>query len=288
VAELEKTIRKKLADVPDVGRMVGTFVSTDGIRGVVDVGGGRIPADMAGYIPDINETVWVLFLNGTALILGPSVPKAGKGTIVGPPSGNLVQVDTVVGRLTIPYANGLTLSAGQVVKLGAANDGYFVYAIMSTSPAAPTPPPAPGGGGGTQTQIFMPTDAGSYGSRWWTNQVYSSDSNIGAWFYGSQIADTIPDGATIQSIEINISIYSLSYQAPNFGVHGSASKPGGAVGLSLVTGVSIASGFIGLPTSFGDYLKANVGGVGINHGGYAILNSLASDPASGALRIRWS
>jgi hypothetical protein len=288
VGDFEKSIRRELADMPAIGRLIGTFVSTDGVRGVVDVGGGRIPADMAGYVPEINESVWVLFINATALILGPTVPKPGKGTVAAVPSGNLVQVDTISGRFNVPYASGLTLSVGQVVKLGCANDGLFVYAVMSTSPPPATAPAAPGGSSGPQTQIFMPIDAGSFRGSWWTNQVYASDTNIGAWFYGSQIADTIPDAATIQSVEIYISIASFRFQAPNFGVHGSGSKPAGAVGLSQLTSVAIANGWVSLPTSFGDTLKATVGGVGINQGGYSILNSLTTDPASGALRIRWT
>jgi len=287
VADFDKTVRKKLAGLPSVARLVGTFVSTDGVRAVVDVGGGRIPADMTGYVPEVGEQVFALFIDGTATVIGSTVPKPGKGTVASAPLDNLVAVDTIVGRITVPYAAGLSLSAGQTVKLGAANDGLFVYAVMSTSPPPQAPPSPPSSGGKVQTQVFMPIDAGSYRAGWWTNQVYASDTNVGAWFYGSQIADTIPDGATIQSIAINISISSLSYQAPNFGVHGSATRPGVAVGLSQLTAIAIANGWVALPIGFGNYLKAAVGGIGINHGGYAILNSLAADPASGALRISW-
>lgn len=291
MANFTTTLKRALAGAAAADRMVGTFVSTDGVRAVVDVGGGRIPADLAGYTPQVNESVWVLFLNGTATILGPTVQRPGIGTVTGAPSGNLVPVNTTAGAFTLPYASGLSLSSGQVVRLGAANDGMFVYAVMSTSPPPDTAPPAPGGGGGDHTVIFTALDAGSYNTsqgKWLTAQVWASNSNISGWFYGSKIADTIPDGATIVSIEIWISISSLYVNGPVFGYHSNGSKPGGAPSLSGLTSRSISDRtWLGLPTAFGDYLKSHVGGVGIQHGGYSILNALSADPQSGALRIHW-
>lgn len=285
-AEVIKQIRRQLNDTPDVKRLPGTFISTDGVRAVVDVGGGRIPADLTGYLPEVNEAVWVLFINGVALVLGPTTPRPGRGTITGAPSGNLVPVSTIAGNFALPYASGLSLSAGQVVKI-VWNDGGFVTAVMSTSPPPGTAGGDPGTGGADQIQVFTAIDSGSYDSRWWTGQVYSSDSNIGAWFYGTKIADTIPDGAAIVSVEIYISPVQILYAPPNIGVHGSPTKPGGSVGVSSATPISVAAGWIGLPNSFGDYLKANYGGIGIAHGGYSIFNSLAADAQSGALRIHW-
>lgn len=285
-ADTIKQIRRKLNDAPDVKRLAGTFVSTDGVRAVVDVGGGRIPADLTGYLPEVNEDVWVLFINGVALVLGPTTPRPGKGTVTGAPSGNLVPVSTIAGNFTLPYAAGLSLSSGQVVKI-AWNDGGFVTDVMSISPPPGTAPGAPGTGGTDQIQVFTAIDAGSYDGRWWTAQVWSSDSNIGAWFYGTKIADTIPDTAAIISVEIYISPVQILYAPPNIGVHGSAGKPSGAVAVSSATPIGVAAGWIGLPPSFGDYLKANYGGIGIAHGGYSIFNSLAADAQSGALRIHW-
>ena len=287
MANTAQTITRKVAAKADVQRLIGTYVSTDGIRGVVDVGGGRIPADLAGYTPEVNETVWVLFIDGTATILGPTLQKPGIGIVSAAPSANLVPISTTAGPFTLPYAAGLSLSAGQQVKLGAWNEGGFVFAVMSTTPAAGNPGAGPGTGATDHVQTFTAIDAGSYnGSSWWTGQVYASDSNIGAWFYGTKIADTIPDGAGIASVEIYLSANQISGSAPNIGYHGSAGKPGG--GLSISGAVATGrSGWVSLPTSFGDYLKANPGGIGCLHGGYNIFNSLAADGQSGALRIHW-
>lgn len=287
MANFDAAVKRALADTTKVTRLAGVYVSTDGVRATVDVGGGRIPADFCGYEPEVNESVWVLFVDGTATLLGPTQLRPGKGTITGTPTGNVVPVTTEAGDFILPYAASLSLSAGQVVKLGGWNDGGFVYAVMSTSPPPGDAPPAPGGGGGDQTVIFTAVDAGSYQSRWWTSQVYASDINTGAFFYGTKIADTIPDSASIVSIEMYASISMLSYQAPNIGYHGSPSKPGGNVSVAGTSAVNISNGWVGLPTSIGTWLKSNAGGIGIDHGGYAILNSLAADGQSGALRIHW-
>lgn len=287
MGSFDTAVKRALADTTKVTRMAGTYVSTDGVRATVDVGGGRIPADFCGYQPEVSEPVWILFADGTATLLGPTRLRPGKGTITGAPSGNLVPISTDAGDFNLPYAAGLSLSSGQVVKLGGWNGGGFVYAVMSTSPPPGTAPGAPGGGAGDQTVIFTAIDAGSYRGGWWTGEVYSSDTNTGAFFYGTKIADTIPDGATIVSIEIWVSISSLTYQAPNFGYHTSASRPGGNVTFGPTTAVNIAGGWIGLPIYIADWLKANYGGVGVDGGGYSILNSLTADAQSGALRIHW-
>jgi hypothetical protein len=277
-----------LAAMPTVSRLVGTYVDTDGVRGVVDVGGGRIPADYSGYLPAVGEPVWVLFINGTATILGPTQLKPDRGTVTGAPSGNLVPVSTIAGAFSVPYASGLSLSNGQIVKLGAANGNeLFAYAVMSTSPTPATPPSPPGGGSSEGFSVFTAIDSGSYQGRWWTGEVYASNTNTGAFFYGSKIADTIPDNAAILSIELNCSIRMLQYQAPIIGYHGSPTKPGGNVSIGGAAAVNITGGYVALPTSIGDYLKANAGGIGIATGGYSILNALAADAQSGALRIRW-
>jgi hypothetical protein len=164
--------------------------------------------------------------------------------------------------------------------------------LMSTSPAGNT---APGGAVGTassHTTVFTALDAGSFGpgtsGRWWTPQVYASDSNLGAWFYGSKISDTIPATALTQRVELYVgSASQISGSAPNIAVHGYGSKPAGAPTLSTIAAVGIAPGWVTIPSSIGDALKAGGGaaGVGLNHGGYNILPSLTQDGMSGALRI---
>lgn len=266
--------------------LVGTFVSATSTGCVVDVGGGRIPARFGtSYLPEINESVLVIFIDGNPFLMGPALTKPGKGTVVSTAS-SLVTLSTVYGTVVVPYASTLTPTAGQVMKLSW-QDGGFAHSVMSTSPVAAAAPSAPTAGATTHVDTFAAVDAGSYMSSWWTGQVYASDSNLGAWFYGSKIADTIPASAAISSVQVFVSAAQISGASPNFALHAYQSNPGGAPSFSSSTATPIAPGQVSLPNSFGDALKAGGAsfGVGLNHGGYSILRSLAQDGQSGALTI---
>lgn len=291
MGNFEVSVKKALADTSKVTRLIGTYVTDDAGRAVVDVGGGRIPADFCGYVPGVNESVWVLFVDGTATILGPTKMRSGIGTVAAAPAFNLVTVSTDGGTEILPYASGLSLSVGQVVKLGSWNDGGFVYAVMSTTPA-PVAPPAPpaGSGGGSFSQTFVARDSASYrsGNGWWTSEVWSADNNTGAWFYGSAIADTIPDSATITRVQIYIAARQIQYAGPNFGAHGTPYRGGGNISFGTGTqSVGIYNGWVDLPGFIGDYLKTTPGGIGLDHGGYSIMKGINQDGSSGALAINW-
>lgn len=269
-----------------VTTFVGTFVSATSTGCVVDVGGGRVPARFGtSYLPEINESVLVIFIDGNPFLMGPALTKAGQGTVVSTASSR-VTLTTDYGPVTVPYASTLTPTAGQVMKLSWQGGG-FAHSVMSTSPTAPTAPPAPGGGATTHVDTFTAIDAGSYRSSWWTAQVYASDTNLGAWFYGTKISDTIPATAVISSTQILISADQISGASPNFALHAHQSKPGGAPSFTGTTAQAISPGQLELGAAFGNALKAGGGsyGVGLNHGGYSILRSLTQDGQSGAITI---
>lgn len=287
MADFATQVKQALADATRAYRLPGVYVSTDGVRATVDVGGGRIPADFCGYQPEVGEGVWVLFVDGTVTLLGPSQLKPGRGTVKTVPANNKVKVTTTAGEFNLPYSAGLSLSVGQKVKLGGWNDGGFVYSVMSTSPPANLPPEGPAPDGADHVVVFTAVDAGSYDTRWWTGQVWASDHNLGIWVFGTKIADTVPDTASILGIDIYISAAQLQGDPPNLAVHAHTVKPAGAPVLGAPAAVRVAPGWNALPTTFGDYLKATAGGIGCAHGGYNIFNSLAADAQSGALRIHW-
>ncbi|AGW41748.1 nucleoside-diphosphate-sugar epimerase [Leifsonia xyli subsp. cynodontis DSM 46306] len=268
----------------------GTFVAQSTFGCNVDVGVGssssRIPAHLGtSFLPEVNEPVWVWNIDKQWFVTGPVASKPDRGTVVSVASG-LVTLTTALGTTVIAPYTGPSPSAGQIMKL-LWHGGPFAM-LMSTSPVPNTPPPAPGGGTTTHQDVFTAIDAGSYGSgRWWTNQVYASDKNLGCWFYGTKTADTIPASATIQRVELYVSPERISGSPPNIAVHGYSAKPGDAPALATVAAVAISGGWVTLPASIGNNLKAGGGyvGVGFNHGGYSILRSLAEDGFSGALRI---
>lgn len=284
----ERKVKHALNKVSKVDRMLGKYVSNDGVGGFVDIGGGRIPADFCGYVPTVGETVWVLFVNGTATILGPAGMRSGIGVVASSPSGNMVTVTTDGGTVRVPYASGLSLSVGQNVRLGSWNDGGFVAAVMSTVPAQIVPPLPPAADGVIYTQTFIPRDSGTYSGSWWTDEVWAKTGHTGAWFYGPTIHNTILDASVILSIRLYVSARSLSFHAPNIGYHSSGTKPAGNVTVAGTAETAVPlSGWVTLPNSIADYLKANVGGIGINAGGDSFFRSIQDDPSSGALEISW-
>ncbi|MEV4735568.1 MULTISPECIES: hypothetical protein [unclassified Microbacterium] len=272
-------------------RMVaGAYRGLDGLRAVVDFEGGRVPAYFGSpWRPVINDPVWVQIVDGVAWLMGPTAPLASDGTVVSV-SGGVATIATDVGNVVATYNTGVTLTAGQPVKL-LAHGGYHVVGVKASTPVAPTPDPGGGGGSTLITQTFTAIDAGSFQSgRWWTNQVVAGDSNQGCWFYNLKLGWTIPASAVPSSIEIYLNPVRIQGADPIFTVHPHATKPAGSPG--LVGGVPIdvtGAGWYSLPVSFFNALKSGGGsaGVGLNHGGYNIFASLAQDPQCGTIRTTY-
>jgi hypothetical protein len=265
-----------------------SFVGLDGDWALCDISNGdvagRVPTRVTTeYRPEVNEPVYVIAVDGKFYLLGPSVPKPAQGTVTTVGS-DTVKVSTDMGDVTATVGVGVTLSAGQVVKLFW-SDGAHVLAALTAAPTPPTPPPAPGGGTSKHIDVFQALDAGTFQSRWWQAQPWASDNTLGAWFYGSKIRDTLRD-ATVSRIELYASVAQRYGAVPNIGVHPHPSKPAGGPSIQSATGVDVADGrWITLPLAFGQYLAANVGGIGLAHGGFNKFRSLAADAQSGALRI---
>lgn len=266
--------------------MVGQYRGRVGGRALVDVGGGRIPVDVVtSYCPALNEDVSVWFIDGVPQMVGPSKLKAVSGVVVFV-TNQFVTVDTDEGQRVMTYPQGLVLSSGQMVRIQP-DDGGAVLHIMSTTPEpVEVPPPSVGGGPVEHTNVFTAVDGGSYRGRWWNSEIWGSDTNTGAAFYGTKVADTIPDTAPILSLEVFISPLMISGGNPVFFVHNSASKPGGNVTRILSQVIAPVPGWLALPTIWGDTLKSQYTGVGVGSGGYHKFKSVQQDPQSFALRIR--
>jgi len=297
-----EVIRRKFAAVTPVYRLAGHYVGRDGQRALVDVGDGRIPVDFCGYLPSLNEPVWVELQADTAILLGSTRYLPDRGTLVTVSAGLarvLTDAPAPLDDIRATYNLGEALSSGQIVKLYW-SDGPHIVGIMSTQPTLPPIPDAPASGGGEVEQIFTAIDSGSYRSRWWTNDVWYAENNKpGAWFYGTKIKDTIPDNATVLSVDIWLRVTQASGSSPQIGTHGYAHKPGGGFGINnKVTLSGVGAGFAGWVGSrdednkdawrgFGEFLKQNDGGVGTDGAGLRVFAGINADGQSGALRIRW-
>lgn len=283
-----QTILKLVGDRSRVQVVSGFFRGLEGARASVDFNDGRVPAYFATpWRPEVNEPVWVMVTDGVAYLLGPTSAKPAVGVVVSVSGGRAV-VSTDIGQVTATYDLPRTYSAGDKVRLSW-NSGCWIDGIRSDVPPDPDVPPAPGGEGKRQTRRFTAIDSGSYqsGHGWRINDVWCSASNIGAWFYGTKIRDTIPDGATIHSAQIYLPQRKNLGAAP-FGRHGSATKPVGPVSFAATAELPARSGWVSIPTSLIDYLKANTGGLGFAGGGYSIWSGTQRDGQSGTVRVTYT
>jgi hypothetical protein len=188
----------------------------------------------------------------------------------------------------VAYDTAYTPVIGHRVALNWAVPGGFLLgrlssdAILDPPPVTPTPPAGP-----TNFDVtFNPTDSGTYGSRWQSTEVWASASTRGAWFYGSQMASTIPDNATIDAVNIYLSSFYDLGDPPILSLHSQQSKGGAPDVIASHTAFS-GSGWASLPPSWGDALKTGGAyGIGTNHGGYHKYRP-AGQGNSGALAIRW-
>jgi hypothetical protein len=283
-------IREALRNTPRLTALVGTFVGFEGGMPLVDVGGGRIPvATFGGIFPIVNESCHVWFINGSPFLMGPTAPKPGIGTVTAV-DGDLVTVQTDAGDVILPFYAGYSPAVDDIVKIDWSSAPAVAW-VLSTQPDAEPAPPAPGGGTGESVQVFTAVDAGSHDPAygWHLADVWASNSKIGAWFYGTKISDTVPASATILSVEMYMAPTKI-LGVPNLVAHANPVRPAGGLAISSANvPVGIAAGWVGLPIAFGQHLKAGGSsfGVGVNHGGFSKFASLAQDPMSGALRIRY-
>jgi len=289
VTDQTQTLLNLIGQKSRVQWVLGYYRGLDGMRVLVDFDGGRVPAHpVTSYRPAINEQVWVVITDDVAYMVGPNRPLPADGVVVSS-DANYVVLETDIGNVTATYPDGATMVADQEVKLFWGGEKPHVIGVKSTTPAPADPGSGGGGGARDYSQTFTAIQAGSYGSSWWTSQVWSSDNNLGAWFYGTKIADTIPSGAAIASIQIYLSPTQIFGSPANFALHNHTTQPGGAPTLTSSTGIAPAAGWLGLPGSFGEALRAggSARGVGVNHGGFHKFRALSEDAMSGALRINY-
>ncbi|QEA30386.1 hypothetical protein FGL91_18635 [Microbacterium sp. CBA3102] len=255
----------------------------------VDMGSSRFIAEFGGgYIPSAGETVNIVSVGERHLLL-PGRPLPGTGTIL-TVSGNLANVQTVIGAYSMPYV-GTAPSSGDLVGISWSEVPYVV-GKLSVQPDAPAPPPDPGSGA-VRSATFKVTDTGSTDrtqARWWTGRPQAGNTSYGAWFYGTQIRDTIPSGATLVKLEFFVSYIQRQGSAPRFTLHDRASK-GSLPTFGAYTEWAPGGGWQSPPmaSAWFNALKSGGGqyGIGLNQGGWNIFSSRTDNSMSGALRISW-
>jgi hypothetical protein len=292
---------REFATIPRAAISEAVYVSTnaDGTA-QVDFGQGAVTVAASGlYDPKPGTTVRVIQVNERTVILGPAVSRSALAEVLatGTPYLTISSATGVDGEELLPYLETYTATdppvVGDVVVVDWSSE--VILGRVSNIPT-PTysPPPPPTGSGGRRTNQFVATDSGTYyvpGATWNKNDVYvvGTGNNIGAWFYGTSIGDTIPDNAPIWRVEIYLPEAWNKHPETwtQLGLHGDMVK-GGAPGVSSLAAVSPGFGWRDLPTSFGDALKTGVKrGIGSGASGEALYTGRASDGFSGMLRIEY-
>lgn len=259
---------------------------------MVNIGGGMVPARMSGPPPVLGATVWVMQVGSTYLCVGPAMLPA-LVTVKSRDDDGLWTVESSDARrfrVSGPY--GADFPAGSRVLMNWDAGGHILMRVAGEVPRVPlaeAPPiPAPSGTTADRTQDFIPTDSGSWlGDKWTTPDVMFGAVAAG-WFYGTQITDSIPSSAMILSVQLLLVVGEASGAAEaQIGTHQERVRPVGEFPVGTLVGVGAApagsSGFVPLPTTFGDALKTGAAaGVGTRGTGYRQFVR-----GSGTLRIKW-
>lgn len=286
-------IADEFAKIPDIDfSIIGTFVRFEGLMAVVNVGGTQVTIPNVGmYFPVPNDSVRIIRIGKHTFLWGPAVARSPVGRVSA----------TGTPRCTVEYPNGsgvtklmgypsnVTPAVNDIVLIDWTSGGTVIDKITAAPVNLVPDDPGNTSPGTAGRQVFRAVDSGSYGTNWFTHDIYDSTSNLGAWFYGSQIADTIPDNAVITSVAICLTPRSTQYAAPKLRVH-TAAQMGSLTFTGASHTLSGTSGYVSVPTAVGDLLKANKYGVGFepNTGGYNIFKSVWEDGASGSLDISWT
>lgn len=292
--------RRAVAAKSTVTPRIGRYVGNEGMNALVDLGDQRVSARFATpWVPQTNEPVWIDSVDGMLRLVGPTQPKPGVG-VIETISGTTAVVQTDFGNYTMPVAPTDPMpSSGDSVGISWSTTPWCTLLVDVPDPVPPPPPPS-GGGVEVKTAEFRAIDSGSTdrgSARWWTAQPYASNSTFGAWFYGTQIKDTIPAGAElvyeegVPQLAMFIAYRQRQGGLPRFALHSDPYKAGVPTFGPYTEWAPAGGGFFTPPDAADWFNALKAGGswwgIGLDQGGYNIFANLAQDGFSGALRIKW-
>lgn len=300
----EQMLVDKLREVPKSSSFVGKFRTMSGVLAVVQAYDGEMEIPFVGTVqPSPGDSVQVEMRNGGYAMIGPTRPKPTRGSVIAvsapTPSddeGNPLPPDTarvlvLAGEVeyALPFVTGYTPAIADIVAIQWTFEGGLVTGAVSMIPPVPIVPPPAAGPQSFHPAPFMATGSNSYQNGSWNKagRVWSSDSVKGIWVYGSKIADTIPDSATIEQARLYLSPDKVMGDPANLRLHANTGFGGAPAWQGSSWPLRPVAGWNTIPTSFVDWLKVNVGGVGFDSGGYHIMRSITSDPMSGALDVTY-
>ena len=291
---MSDSARRQVDQKSKVTPRVGRYVGNDGNMALVDLGDQRVPVMFASWgVPQVNEPVWVESVDGLLRLTAPTTPKPGIG-VVETITGTTAVVQTDFGKHTLTVAPTDPMpTSGDTVGIHWSSQAWCTLLVDLPDPELPPPPP-PAGGGEVKTAVFRAIDTGStdrHRARWWKSEPTAWNTTYGAWFYGSQIKDTVPADAEFVSLEFYVSYQQRRGGAPRFALHDAGTK-GGLPSFSAYNEWAPPGGDFRTPPdplAWFELLTAGGGyaGVGLNQGGDNVFSNLVQDGMSGALRLQW-
>jgi hypothetical protein len=206
-------------------------------------------------------------------------------TVAGAATGGLIAVTGDDGLpYQVTYTAGAAFASGDRVQIDWTSGGTIV-ALPQADPNTGDPIAHGGsaGGGGAQSRTFNPYASatwrdGFYASGWVDGEVLCSDHNTGAYFYGTTIADTIPDNATDVHLSVFMSNLGGYGDAPTIGAH-SLGGPGPALTVAGARPIPGGSGWVDISDLAAGFVNGSYLGVGTNHGGNWRFDAAGSNNA---------
>jgi hypothetical protein len=267
------------------------MVRLEGVRAIVDVGGGRIPATLFGAIPRPNDDLHVWFVNGKPFVMGPSALHPFNGVVV-TANDDTATVSTEQGDYTdVPFF-GESLSSGNLVGLAWGESGPYVIGVSSLTPEPPVTVPDAPQAGVQRVDTFTATGSGSAANgssfRSGNGVVYASASQIGIYTYGSKVRDSLAGATSVDKVEIYRAATRDSGNLPQLGTHPLEAVSGTTPTISNLRALARPfSRWVDI-TDLRGPLAAG-GGIGFDGAGFAIFTGIGTDPnQAGALRITYT
>lgn len=283
-----------LAYAPRSTSLVGTYRRMDGAFAVVSLLGADVAIPTAGMVQPIPDTsVHVELRDSGYVMLGPVSPPPTRGRVTAT-GASLVTVLAGGRTYEIPYMSAYTPTVNDDVAIEWSEAGGLVKGRVSTTPAAvpvvvPVTPqsnyhPSPFLASAAGYHVLS---GGDYNGSWFPN--YGIGQASAAW-YGSTIADSIPDDAEIVSARVFLAVRSSQYGGPKLQViEGGGPRSRVQVGGDFP--LPARSGWVPIPLEVVDLLKVAPRGLSTvgatSPSGSDVYQKLTADPMSFALDIAW-
>lgn len=277
----------KLARVSRVSSAVGEFVEMVGGLAKVNLLGATVDIRCDGFSPPIaGMPVRVETVDGIMRVVGPSRTLSPRGEVTAVGAGSTTV--TVDDTWTLPVLNSYSSpTSGDMVVIDWGT-GY-VTGEEATEPTPETPNEVAVQPKRFKDLLIKPTASGKYDSNysnWWGgSEVWASNNNEGIWVYGGRHRALA--GADITKVEIYLPLIQQAGVA-KIGYHNYSTIPGGAPTISSLQTLNDRSGWVSLPTSWGNDFRDNTSrGVGVSTDGGSGFNKWygAGRKLSGALRF---